>query len=459
MSAKYDFDYFVIGAGSGGVRSARIAASHGAKVGIAEGRFFGGTCVNIGCVPKKLFAYAADQHKEFEDAPGYGWQLGQRPKFQWQDLLKNKDQEIARLNGIYENLLKNAGVDIFNGYAQFVDKHTLQIGNDTVTAEKILIATGGKPFKTSIKGSEHMIVSDEAFYLKDLPQSVMIYGGGYIAVEFAHIFHGLGVDTTLVYRGNLFMRGFDDHMREALRDHMKAKGIKLLFNTEITSVTKVSGQNHLYDVNLQDGSIAQTDLVMAAIGRKPLTDNMNLTNAGVKLDQKGAVIVNDRYESNVPHIYAVGDVTDRVQLTPVALAEGHWLADTLFGNIQRPAPSYENIPTAVFSDPNISTIGLSEEAALNKGHKIKVFLSHFRPMKYTLPQRDEKTTMKLIVDQDTDKILGLHMIGLDAAEMLQGFAVAIIAGATKADFDRTIGIHPTSAEELVTMRQPAYHKP
>jgi len=459
MPTSYDFDYFVIGAGSGGVRSARIAAGHGAKVGIAEGRFFGGTCVNIGCVPKKIFAYAADMHPEFEDAAGYGWDINGKPKFDWSTLIANKDKEINRLNGIYETMLQNAGVTIHNGNAEFVDAHTLKIGGQTVTAKHILIATGGKPFKTSIKGNEHIIVSDDAFYLKKLPKSVIISGGGYIAVEFAHIFNGLGVDTTLVHRGDLFMRGFDMHMREALRDHMSTKGIKLLFNTEITSVTKLNGQNHDFNVGLQDGSTAQTDLVMAAIGRTPLTDNMNLSNAGVKLDAKGAVMVDDKYATNIPHIYAVGDVTNRVQLTPVALAEGHWLADTLFGNISRPVPSYENIATAVFSDPNISTIGLSEEDALKKGHKIKVFLSNFRPMKYILPQRDEKTTMKLIVDQDTDKILGLHIIGLDAAEMLQGFAVAIIAGATKADFDNTIGIHPTSSEELVTMRKPSYLKP
>lgn len=265
MSQTYDYDYFVIGAGSGGVRSARIAAGHGAKVGVAEGRFFGGTCVNIGCVPKKIFAYAADLHPEFEDAAGYGWDLNGAPKFDWQTLIQNKDKEINRLNGIYETLLKNAGVDIHNGMAKFVDDHTVEINGQRVTAEKFLIATGGKPFKTHIKGAEHMIVSDDAFYLKDLPKEIMIYGGGYIAVEFAHIFNGLGVDTTLVYRGDLFMRGFDYDMRVALRDQMKDKGIKLLFNTEITSITPQTGQQHAFAVNMQDGSIKQTDLVMAAI--------------------------------------------------------------------------------------------------------------------------------------------------------------------------------------------------
>lgn len=459
MSAKEHFDYFVIGAGSGGTRSARIAASHGAKVGIAEGRFFGGTCVNIGCVPKKIFAYAADKHIEFEDAAGYGWDLNGKPKFDWQTLLKNKDAEISRLNGIYKNLLKNSGVSVYEDNAQFIDAHTLQVGGQTVTADKILIATGGKPRRMHIKGGEHMIVSDDAFYLKDLPESVMIYGGGYIAVEFAHIFNGLGVDTSLVYRGDLFMRGFDDDIRKTLRDQMTAKGIKLLFNTEITSVTPLSGHGKAFNIGFKDGTSAASDLVMAAIGRDPLTDNMDLQNSGVQLTHKGAIGINNDYQTNIPHIYAVGDVTDKVQLTPVALAEGHWLADTLFGNINRPAPCYENIPTAVFSDPNISTIGLSEAQALHKGHKIKVFLSTFTPMKNILPQRAEKTMMKMIVCQDSDKILGLHIIGLDAAEMLQGFAVAIAAGCTKADFDRTIGIHPTSAEELVTMRQPSYLKP
>lgn len=457
--ASEHFDYFVIGAGSGGTRSARIAASHGTKVGIAEGRFFGGTCVNIGCVPKKIFAYAADKHMEFEDAAGYGWDLGSKPKFDWQRLVQNKDKEINRLNGIYKNLLQNAGVSVYQDNAKFIDAHTLQIGSDVISADKILIATGSTPRKLSITGSQHFIVSDDAFYLKDLPASIMIYGGGYIAVEFAHIFNGLGVDTTLVYRGDLFMRGFDKDIREHLRDQMSAKGIKLRFNTEITSITSLNGQSHPFNVGFKDGSSATTDLVMSAIGRDPLTNTLDLQNSGVLLTAHGSVAVNDDYQTNVPHIYAVGDVTDRVQLTPVALSEGHWLADTLFGSISRPAPSYENIPTAVFSDPNISTIGLSEEQALHKGHKIKVFKSHFTPMKYILPQRAEKTLMKIIVCQDSDKILGLHIVGLDAAEMLQGFATAIVAGCTKADFDRTIGIHPTSAEELVTLRQPSYLKP
>jgi len=441
MTHNFDYDYFVIGAGSGGVRSARIAASHGAKVGIAEGRFLGGTCVNIGCVPKKLMAYAADYHAHFQDSNGFGWHYD-NTSFDWKTLIANKDIEIARLNGIYKNLLENAGVQLHDGYASFIDQNTIKVGQETITADKILIATGGTPRRPDIDGADNMIVSDDAFYLDELPNHIVIYGGGYIAVEFAHIFHGLGAKVTLVYRGDLFLRGFDDDIRAHLCDEMQKQGIDLRFNVTIESVTA-------HDATLSDGSKIECDKVMSAIGRDAKTDNLNLSAIGLS---DGFIDVNESYQTSQDNIYAVGDIINRVALTPVAIKEGHWLADTLFGGITRPAPSYDNIPTAVFSRPNIGTVGLTEAQARDKGFDIAIYKSNFKPMVHTLSKRDERTLMKMIIDKKTDKVLGIHVVGLDSAEMLQGFGVAIKAGATKADFDETIGIHPTSAEELVTMR-------
>jgi glutathione reductase (NADPH) len=447
MSHNFDYDYFVIGAGSGGVRSARIAASHGAKVGIAEGRFMGGTCVNIGCVPKKLMAYAADYHAHFEDAVGFGWS-GEKHSFDWSTLIKNKDTEIERLNGIYKNMLGNAGVTVHADYASFIDAHTLQVGDETITANKILIATGGTPRLPEFDGAEHMIVSDDAFYLDNLPNHVVIYGGGYIAVEFAHIFHGLGAKVSLIYRGDMFLRGFDDDIRDHLYKEMQKQGIEFHFNTTIEHIEK----SKQLSITLSNGQTLQCDQTMAAIGRVAKTDNLNPSAANVALNANGTIKTNDTYQTSTHNIYAVGDVTGRVELTPVAIKEGHWLSDTMFGNIDRPTPSYDNIPTAVFSRPNIGTVGLSESQARDKGHDITVYKSDFKPMVHTLSKRDERTFMKMIVDNKTDKVLGIHMVGLDSPEMLQGFGVAIKAGATKAIFDETIGIHPTSAEELVTMR-------
>lgn len=441
---KFDYDYFVIGAGSGGVRSARIAAGHGAKVGIAEGRFLGGTCVNIGCVPKKLMAYAADYHAQFEDAVGYGWSSAQ-PTFNWKTLIQNKDKEIERLNGIYKNLLENAGVTIHGAYASFIDKNTLKVGDKTITADKILIATGGTPRRLDFDGADHMIVSDDAFYLDALPDHVLIYGAGYIAVEFAHIFHGLGAKVTMVYRGDNILRGFDDDIRTHLRDEMVKQGIHLIPETVIQSIDK----NNRLNVTLSNGETITCDQAMAAIGRDAKTDNLNMPAIGLT---DGTIDTNDKYQTQIDNIYAVGDVTGRVELTPVAIKEGHWLADTLFGDIDRPIPSYDNIPTAVFSRPNIGTVGLSEADAIKKGHNVKCYTSNFKPMVHTLSKRDERTFIKLVVDAKTDKVLGVHVCGLDSPEMLQGFGVGIKAGATKAIFDETIGIHPTSAEELVTMR-------
>ena len=448
MTHNYDYDYFVIGAGSGGVRSARIAATHGAKVGIAEGRHLGGTCVNVGCVPKKLLAYASDYGSTFEDARGFGWET-EKPNFNWSALIESKNKEISRLNGIYQDLLKNAGVTTYNGMARFKDPHTILIGDQEITADKILIATGGKPRKPSYPGAEHAIVSDDAFFLENLPSHILIEGGGYIAVEFAHIFHGLGIKVSLIYRGEQILRGFDDDIREFLASEMEKQGINIILGSNITKIEPKKDQYHVF---LDKSDDISCDLVMSAIGRVPNTQDLGLENINIEHKENGQILVNEHYQTNIPYIYAVGDVTDRVNLTPVAITEGHWLADTLFGGIKRPAPSYENIPTAVFSNPNIGTVGLSEEQARERGHDIEVYKSTFKPMRHTLSGRDEKTLMKLIVDKTTDKILGAHMCGTDSPEILQGIGIAVVAGATKADFDRTIGIHPTAAEEFVTMR-------
>ena len=467
MAHSYNYDYFVIGAGSGGVRSARIAATHGAKVGIAEGRFFGGTCVNVGCVPKKLMAYAADYHAHFEDSVGFGWTYD-NAAFDWSNLIQNKDNEIKRLNDIYINLLTKAGVQIHNGYATFVDNHTLKIGAETITTDKILIATGGHSRMPSFDGAHHMITSDDAFYLDKLPNHIVIYGGGYIGIEFAHIFHGMGAKVTLIHRGDMILRGFDDDVRTHLQQEMVKQGIDLRLNTTIHSISsslnliegsqssdplvKPKDDTTIFNVTLSDTSTITCDLAMAAIGRDANIDQLNLDKAGVTLNDNQTIKVDKTYKTTADNIYAVGDVTGGMELTPIAIKEGHWLADTLFGGIKRPSPSYDNIPTAVFSRPNIGTVGLTESQAREKYGEIKIYKSDFRPMVHTLSKRDERTLMKMIVDSATDKVVGLHMVGLDSAEILQGFAVAMKAGATKAIFDETIGIHPTSAEELVTMR-------
>ncbi len=447
----YDYDYFVIGAGSGGVRSARIAASHGAKVGIAEGRHMGGTCVNVGCVPKKLMAYAADYHAHFEDAVGFGWSEHKKADFSWETFIASKDKEINRLNEIYTNMLEKAGVKVHSEFASFIDDHTVQIGDQKITAKNILIATGGKPRVPSFDGAEHMIVSDDAFFLKELPKHVVIYGGGYIAVEFAHIFKGMGSDVTLVYRGDLFMRGFDEDIRCHLRDEMITQGIDLRFNAEIAHIGK-QGDDLLVTLTDNEESVLICDCALSAIGRVPETARLDLDKIGVDLNKAGYIEINDRYQTNISNIYAIGDVTGRVELTPVAIKEGHWLADTLFSDIDRECIVYHNIPTAVFSRPQIGTVGISEAEARKEGFELDIYKSTFRPMAFTLAGRNEKTFIKMIVDKKSRKVLGLHICGTDAAEMTQGFAVAIKMGATKECFDETFGIHPTSAEEIVTMR-------
>lgn len=447
--ATYDFDFFVIGGGSGGVRAARMAAGFGARVAIAEERYWGGTCVNVGCIPKKLFVYASQFSEMFKVAKGYGWDLPQSAAFTWQQLIANKDQEIARLGGVYQRLLNNAGAEPIGGHASLVDAHTVSVEGRHLTAEHILIATGGWPSIPAIPGAEHAITSNEAFHLQTLPRRVVIVGGGYIAVEFAGIFAGLGCEVTQMYRGPLFLRGFDAEVRSFLAAQMQHKGIDLRFKTDVTSITK---QGEALTLQLKDGSSLACNAVMYATGRHPLTAGLGLEACGVALDEAGAVKVNDQYQTSVPSIYAVGDVTNRVNLTPVALAEGMAVAKRLFAQ-QQPTVDYDFIPTAVFSQPNIGTVGYTEEEARKKFGEVKIFKSSFTPLRFTISPVKEQTLMKLIVATATDRVVGAHMVGEDAGEIIQGIAIAMRAGATKAVFDSTIGIHPTSAEEFVTMRE------
>lgn len=443
---EYDYDLFTIGAGSGGVRASRFAAQLGVRVAVAEDRDLGGTCVNVGCVPKKLLSYAAHYHGDFEDAAGFGWSLPP-PAFDWPTLIANKDREIARLNGVYEKILGDAGVTLLRGRATVLDAHTVAIGDRRVSARHILVATGGRPTKPDLPGIELAITSDEAFHLAALPRRVLIYGGGYIAVEFASIFAGLGVEVTLVYRGAQILRGFDSDLGTTLAAEMAKKGVAIRLQTQLQGI--VRGAAGL-TVSLDDGTQLSVDSVLAATGRSPNTAGLGLEAAGVGLDQRGAVRVAADYRSNVPSILAIGDVIDRVQLTPVALAEGMYVAALLFGAGRAPI-NYENIATAVFSHPNVGTVGLSEEQARERG-AVQIFRSRFRALRHTLSGRDEQTMMKIVVDAASDRVLGVHMVGPDAGEIIQGFAVALQCGATKAQFDATIGIHPTSAEEFVTMR-------
>ena len=447
----YDFDLFVIGAGSGGVRAARFAAGFGAKVAVAESRYLGGTCVNVGCVPKKLLVYGAHFAEDFEQSQGFGWSLGEA-QFDWATLIANKDREIQRLNGIYRNLLVNSGVSLYEGHAKLVGPHEVEVNGQRFSAEHILIATGGWPQIPEIPGREHAISSNEAFYLKSLPKRVLVVGGGYIAVEFAGIFHGLGAQTTLVYRGEMFLRGFDGAVRKHLHEELSKRGMDLQFNADIVRIDKQPDGS--LKATLKDGRELLTDCVFYATGRRPMLDNLGLENTAVKLDKRGFIEVDEQYQSNEPSILAIGDVIGRVQLTPVALAEGMAVARRLFKPEQYRPVDYQMIATAVFSLPNIGTVGLSEEQAREAGHKVQIFESRFRAMKLTLTDCQERTLMKLVVDADTDKVLGCHMVGPEAGEIIQGLAIALKAGATKRDFDETIGVHPTAAEEFVTMRTP-----
>lgn len=450
MSVHYD--YFVIGAGSGGVRSARIAASHGAKVGIAEGWHFGGTCVNVGCVPKKIYSYASEYASHVRDAEGFGWSFGEG-KFDWATLRDNKKAEISRLEGIYGNILGNAGVTAHKGYAHFLDANSVEIDGQVITADRFLIAVGGTPNVPDVPGAEHIKTSDDIFDLESFPEHIVIVGGGYIAVEFAGIFKGLGANVTQLYRSEMFLRGFDDDVREHLSDEMIRSGVDLRFNTNITEITP---KDDGYIVSMTDGKEIFTHCVFSAIGRHPLTEKLGLDKAGVEIDRKGAVIVDENFTTSVPHIYAVGDVIDRVALTPVALAEGHVLADRLYAGAD---PSerfvdYRYIASAVFSHPPIGTVGQTEAEARTAGLDIEVYRSTFRPMKHTISKRETRSMMKLIVNKADNKVIGAHMIGEDSPEILQAIGIAMNMGATKSDFDRTIGIHPTAAEEFVTMRTP-----
>ncbi|MBT2295646.1 glutathione-disulfide reductase [Pseudomonas fluorescens] len=447
----YDFDLYVIGAGSGGVRAARFAAGFGAKVAVAESRYLGGTCVNVGCVPKKLLVYGAHYAEDLEQASAYGWTTGEA-SFDWATLIANKDREINRLNGIYRNLLVNSGVVLHEGHARLTGPHEVEINGQRYTAEHIMIATGGWPVIPDIPGREHAISSNEAFFLKELPKRVIVVGGGYIAVEFAGIFHGMGAQTSLLYRGELFLRGFDGAVRKHLAEELSRRGLDLQFNADIKRIEKLDDGS--LEVELKDGRILATDCVFYATGRRPMLDNLGLEHTAVTLDEKGFVKVNEKYETTEPSILAIGDVIGRVQLTPVALAEGMAVARRLFKPEQYRLVDYRMIPTAVFSLPNIGTVGLTEEQAREEGHDVQVFESRFRPMKLTLTDCQERTLMKLVVDARTDKVLGCHMVGPDAGEIVQGLAIALKAGATKRDFDETIGVHPTAAEEFVTMRTP-----
>jgi glutathione reductase (NADPH) len=446
---QYDFDLFVIGAGSGGVRASRMSAGFGARVAVAEASNLGGTCVNLGCVPKKLMVYASSFSAAAEDAAGFGWSV-ERPEFDWATLIKNKDREITRLNGIYQKLLEGSGVTIINGRARIVDRHTVEVDGESFTTEKILVATGGRPFIPSLPGAELGITSDQVFHLERQPEKIIIMGGGYIAVEFAGIFNGLGTEVMLNYRGPLFLRGFDDDVRTTLAEEMRKRGIDLRFDSLVDRI-ECLGSN--YAVTMNSGEVIEADHLLCAIGRVPNTSGLGLEAVGVELNDRGAVIVNEYLESTVPGIYAIGDCIDRIALTPVALAEGMALAQTLF-NDNPTDVDYRNVPSAVFSQPNVGTVGLTEAEARADGFDLEIYRSSFRPMVHTMSGRNEKTMMKLVVDKKTDKVLGAHMVGPDAGEIIQGMAVAIKGGATKAVFDSTIGIHPTAAEEFVTMRTP-----
>jgi glutathione reductase (NADPH) len=447
--ADRPYDLFVIGAGSGGVRASRASARHGARVAVAESGRLGGTCVNVGCIPKKLFVYAAHYAEDFRDAAGYGWQLGE-PRFDWPTLLANKDREIERLNGIYGVLLADAGVNVVRGRARILDPHTVEVNGERFRAEHICVATGSWPFVPDVPGAELMITSNEAFALERLPTRAVVIGGGYISVEFAGIFHGLGVHVTQLHRGPLFLRGFDGDLRAALAQEMRKKGIDLRFDAV---VTKLARGPRTIEVHTADGGVIETDLVLCATGRAPLTRDLGLEQAGVALTGNGAIAVDEYSRSSVPSIHALGDVTDRITLTPVAIAEAEALARTLFGGLPTPL-DHRSVPSAVFSQPAIGTVGLSEEAAREIYPEIDIYRSTFRPLRHTLSGSEERSLMKLVVDRRTDCVLGVHVLGADAAEIVQGFAVAVKMGATKAQFDATIGIHPSSAEELVQMRTP-----
>lgn len=448
---EFDFDVFVIGAGSGGVRTARMAANEGVKVAVADDRELGGTCVNVGCVPKKLYTYASHFSHDFHNAKGFGWDVPST-HFNWPTLVANKQVEISRLNGIYGNLLDNSGAQIIRGYASLKDRHTVIVGDQEYTAKRIVIATGGIPNIPQVDYAHLLISSDEIFDLPEFPKRLLVVGAGYIALEFACIFNGLGSQVQVSYRGDLIMRSFDEDIRHFVDQEMRKQGIDFNYHSQVSNVVKQTDESLL--VTFEDGSTIEVDQVLMAIGRKPRLAGIGLEQVGVETTWNGTIAVNDKFQTNVDNIYALGDVTGGIELTPVALAEAMTLVNHWYGDGSKQM-DYSLIPTAVFTQPNVGTIGLTEHQAIEQHGEISVYRSDFKPMKHTLSGSDERSFMKLIVDKSTDKVIGLHIVGEGAGEMLQGFAVAMKAGATKADFDATIGIHPTSAEELVTMRTPS----
>jgi glutathione reductase (NADPH) len=447
--SQFDYDLFVIGAGSGGVRAARVAAGYGAKVAIAEESRVGGTCVIRGCVPKKLLSYAAHFHEDFEDARNYGWSVGET-RFDWATLIANKDKEIDRLNGIYKKLLSGSKVELLESRAILTDPHTIDVGGKRLTARHILIAVGGWPERPQIPGIEHSITSNEAFHLSALPERIIIVGGGYIAVEFAGIFNGLGAKVTELYRGEQILRGFDDDVRNFLAAEIVKKGIDLRTKTDVLKIEKMGAGLRLH---LNTGATLDCDAVMYATGRRPKSSGLGLAECGVLLKENGAIAVDAGSRTSVPHIHAIGDCTDRVNLTPVAIREGHAFADTVFGN--KPwRVDHEDIASAVFSHPPVGVVGLSEADARRQGREFDIYKADFKPLKHTLSGRDERTLMKLVVDRKSQVVLGAHMVGMDAPEIIQAIAIAVKMGATKAQFDATVAVHPTAAEEFVTMRTP-----
>nr|WP_010132858.1 glutathione-disulfide reductase [Microbulbifer agarilyticus] len=449
--SEFDFDLFVIGAGSGGVRAARMAAATGMRVAVVEDRYMGGTCVNVGCVPKKLFVYASSYSEAFDDATAFGWQGQTGAQFTWPTLRDNNAKEITRLNGIYRKLLSNAGVTVIDGRGKLTGRQQVTVGDTQYSAERVLVATGGWPFVPEFPGSEHVITSNEVFSMEEFPQRVLVVGGGYIAVEFAGIFAGLGAETHLSYRRDLFLRGFDNDVRHFVRDEIVKKSVQLHFNHQVASIEKApDGSLRVQD---SDGGVLEVDAVLYATGRKPNTRGLGLEELGVVLQKDGTIGIDDNFRSSVTSIYALGDVTGGPELTPVALAEAmalvkHWQTG------KTAEIDYNNIPTAVFCQPNIGTVGLSEEEARQAGVTVEIYRSDFRAMRHSVSGRDERTLMKLVVDTSNDRVIGAHMVGPDAGEIIQGIAVAMKAGATKTVFDQTIGIHPTAAEEFVTMRTP-----
>ena len=443
----YDFDLFVIGGGSGGVRAARIAAGHGARVAVAEERFWGGTCVNVGCVPKKLMVNAAEYGMWAEDAAAFGWNI-ENHGHDWLKLAERRDAEVARLSAIYSRMLVGAGCTVFDARATFVDAHTLDVGGQRVTAERILVATGGHAVRPDIPGAELGLLSDDLFALRALPRRVAVVGSGYIGLEFAGLLRGLGAEVEVIYRSDLPLRGFDRDVRTSLAEAMTAQGITMTSGAKPTRIAEL-GDCRL--VTLSTGFTREVDAVFLCTGREPNTRGLGLEAAGVAMDAKGAVVVDEDHATSVPHVFAIGDVTDRLNLTPMATAVGHALADTLFGNNPRRA-NYENVATAVFTSPPVGTVGLSEAEAAKRG-PMDIYVTHFNPMRHAITGRPgRRTLMKLVVDQASQRVLGAHMVGEDAAEIMQGIGIAVRMGATKQDFDRTIGIHPTAAEEFVTLR-------